>query len=274
VRGLIGETPETCPSGDGTAGLVCEGTGRFLLVRADIPRAAELGAERFTEIVAETYRAIGAELTRQRRHAVRIWNFVPDIQGQVDGVDRYHAFNTGRFRAYCDWFGDAQAFAASLPTASAVGVQGSDLSIHVLAADTPGRPLENPRQRPAYRYSRQYGLRPPCFSRATRIDALLLMGGTASILGQDSQHGSDLDGQVRETLSNLAALIGAGGPARRCDPLRSIRSLRVYVREARDAPDVRWLLDTHVPEIADVELAQAALCRPELLVEIEGVAAI
>jgi enamine deaminase RidA (YjgF/YER057c/UK114 family) len=273
VRGLIGETPETCPSGAAASGLTCQGTGRFLLVRGDIPRAADLGAERFAEVVADTYRAIGAELTRWRRHAVRIWNFVPDIQGQVDGVDRYHAFNAGRFRAYCDWFGDAQAFAASLPTASAVGVHGADLSIHVLAADTPGRPVENPRQRPAYRYSRRYGLRPPCFARATRIDARLLIGGTASILGQDSQHGDDLEGQVRETFSNLAALIEAGAPSGSPDPLRSIRNLRVYVRQASDAAEVRRLLDALVPQLADVELAQAVLCRRELLVEIEGVAA-
>jgi hypothetical protein len=51
-----------------------------------------------------------------------------------------------------------------------------------------------------------------------------------------------------------------------------LRSLRVHVREAADAPAVRALVDELAPHVTDVELVQAPLCRRELLVEIEGVA--
>lgn len=245
---------------------------RFVVVSRAIGDATCLNAGQLADAVAGAYRALAAELAQRRRYAVRIWNFVPDIQGPLDGADRYRAFNAGRFAAFCDWFGGAEAFAGSLPTASAVGVQGTELSIHALAADAPGRAIENPRQRPAYRYSRRYGLRPPCFSRATRFDSLLFLGGTASILDEDSRHADDLEAQLRETWRNLSALVeaGASGPVR--DPLRTIRNLRVYVREAHHASDVRSLLDAIVPDIFDVELVHAPLCRRELLVEIEGVA--
>ena len=79
-------------------------------------------------------------------------------------------------------------------------------------------------------------------------------------------------GQTRETFHNLAALLAASdaSPARR--PLEALRSLRVHVREAADAPAVRALVDELAPHVTDVELVQAPLCRRELLVEIEGVA--
>ena len=59
---------------------------------------------------------------------------------------------------------------------------------------------------PSYRYSRRFGPRPPCFARATVLhlgaagDApLVLVGGTASIRGEDSVHVGNVRGQVLET---------------------------------------------------------------------------
>ena len=244
--------------------------GRFTLLCGIVDAAASLPAQELTNAVAALYRALAAELTRQHRHCVRIWNFVPDIQGRLADGDRYMTFNAGRFTAYCDWFGGTGAFASALPTASAIGVEDGALSVYALAADEPGQPIENPRQIPSYQYSSRYGARPPCFSRATRLGSTLLIGGTASILGQDSRHEGDVDAQVRETCVNIAALIGAA--TRSCtDTLQALRHLRVHVRDAHDASSVRTLLDQLVPDVP-VELVQAPLCRRELLVEIEGVA--
>jgi len=244
--------------------------GRFTLLSGVIDDAAALPAPELTAAVAVLYRAIARELTRQDRHCVRIWNFVPDIQGRLADGDRYMTFNAGRFTAYCDWFGGPGAFAATLPTASAIGVGDRALSVYALAADEPGQPVENPRQIPSYRYSSRYGVRPPCFSRATRVASTLLIGGTASILGQDSHHDGDIDAQVRETCVNIAALIGAATRSS-TDALQALRNLRVHVRDAPDASSVQALLDQFVPDVP-VELVQAPLCRRELLVEIEGVA--
>jgi chorismate lyase/3-hydroxybenzoate synthase len=250
--------------------LVSRRGGRFTLLYGIVDAAAVLPAPELTNAVAVLYRALAAELTRQRRHCVRIWNFVPDIQGRLEGGDRYMTFNAGRFTAYCEWFGGAAAFASSLPTASAIGVEDRALSVYALAADEPGQPVENPRQIPSYHYSARYGVRPPCFSRATRLGSTLLIGGTASIRGQESHHEGDIEAQVRETCVNISALIGAATRSS-TDGLHALRNLRVHVRDAHDASNVRALLDQLVPDVP-IELVQAPLCRRELLVEIEGVA--
>jgi chorismate lyase/3-hydroxybenzoate synthase len=230
-------------------------------------------ADAFAEAIAVLYRSIAEELARSQRHAVRIWNFVGDIQGPIDGAgDRYMAFNEGRFNAYADWFGGAPAFDRTVPTSSAVGISEDLFAMHVLAAAVPGEHVENPRQIPSYKYSRQYGFRPPCFARATRLPPRLLIGGTASILGEHSQHGGDLEAQTRETFQNLAALLAAAEPTASRRPLEALRSLRVHVRDAADGAAVRSLVDELAPHVADIEVVHSPLCRKELLVEIEGVA--
>lgn len=227
----------------------------------------------FAEAIAGLYRSIAEELAREHRHAVRIWNFVPDIQGPIDGAgDRYMAFNAGRFTAYADWFGGAPAFDRAVPTSSAVGITEDLFAMHVLAAAVPGEQVENPRQIPSYHYSRRYGFRPPCFARATKLPPRLLIGGTASILGEHSQHGGDLEAQTRETFQNLAALLTAAEPTASRRPLDALRSLRVHVREAADGAAVRSLVDELAPHVRDIEVVHSPLCRKELLVEIEGVA--
>jgi chorismate lyase/3-hydroxybenzoate synthase len=122
---------------------------------------------------------------------------------------------------------------------------------------------------------------PPCFSRATiaTIDArsLLLIGGTASIVGEDSLHPGDAGAQLCETLRNIEALIHAaagGGDGAESEPLDRLKDVRVYVARPEDAAPVRRVLTTTCAGAGRVELTIARVCRPELLVEIEGVAEI
>ena len=135
-------------------------------------------------------------------------------------------------------------------------------------------PVENPRQIPAWRYSSRFGPRPPCFARATiaELDGahVLLIGGTASIVGETSVHEDDVRRQTAESLRNLAALVetaeGPSGDAGRT--LDRLESVRVYVRRPEDAAVVAEMVAALGP---DVELVIADICRPELLVEIEAV---
>jgi chorismate lyase/3-hydroxybenzoate synthase len=245
----------------------------FTLISAALPHAPSGKASELAEAVAAVYGAIADTLGNEGRQPVRVWNFVPDIQGAIDGAgDRYMAFNEGRFAAYCRWFGGPEQFRSRVPTASAVGIDGHTVWVHILAADAAGEPVENPRQTPAYGYSARYGRRPPCFARATRVGALLFVGGTASILGETSRHDGDLAQQIRETLQNLSALIGAAAadPVR---PLARLRSVRAHVRRPGDAAALRAMLAGALPDACEIELVYAPLCRKELLIEIEGVAA-
>ncbi len=243
----------------------------------------------FQQAVAEAYRAVFDRLASTATpHPLRFWAFVPGIHEDMGaGLDRYMAFNAGRFSAYAAWCGGRGAIGGAVATGSAVGVSGDRLEIHCLAGRETGTPVENPRQIPAYRYSRHFGPLPPCFSRATALGerlpdgARLLVGGTASIRGEDSLHAGELVLQTRETLWNLASLVRSacrlGSEERELSLapwLGRFRELRVYLSRPEDAPAVREIVASHFAGVARIELLQAALCRAELLVELEGVAEI
>ena len=133
--------------------------------------------------------------------------------------------------------------------------------------------VENPRQISSWRYSASYGPRPPCFARATiaTLDGTrwLLIGGTASIVGEDSCHEGNVEAQLDETFANLCAVIEAVTP-RRADPLALLDDVRVYVARAEDAGDIAEGVHRRIGGARAIEMALASVCRPELLVEIEG----
>jgi chorismate lyase/3-hydroxybenzoate synthase len=221
-------------------------------------------------------------------YPVRIWNYIPGIHDPGgEHADRYHAFNAGRFEAWRRRVGDgAGALARDLPTASAVGHSGRDLVIEALTAAEPGAAVENPRQIPSYRYSKRFGDKPPCFARATAVGRALgrrlLVGGTASIVGEESAHQGDLGAQIAETLANLSILLAAawdgasrGGIKDHAeDPRRltAFSELRVYFVRDRDLQEIRRAVARAFPGLAEPEFVRADLCRRELLVEMEGVA--
>jgi chorismate lyase/3-hydroxybenzoate synthase len=196
-------------------------------------------------------------------------------------LDRYMVFNAGRYDAFTEWYGTRRIVngnCQSIGTASAVGITGSDLSIHCLAMERPGAPIENPRQTPAWQYSARYGPVPPCFSRATLVEfqgrRQLLIGGTASVVGEDSRHPGDVNAQVCETLLNIETLVRtASADATACKaPLQRLIDLRVHIASAAHTEPVRRILSKCCPQVRTVDLVIAQVCRPELLVEIEGIA--
>ena len=277
-----------------------EAIGRATIVTADalavlattVAGARGMASDALRAHVADAYIAVGGALTALQRVPIRFWNFVPGPADPMGGgLDRYMVFNAGRFDGYAQWLcasdlsrrsaigAKADGFGRLLPTASAVGVISDDLVIYCLASDTRGTPVENPRQKPAYKYSQRYGPMPPCFSRATIADVngrrRLLVGGTASIVGEDSAHLNDVGAQLEETLRNLEALIDvATGQKESGCALARLIDLRVYVSRAEDAPSIHAELTARCPRASRIELVIARVCRPELLLEIEGVAEI
>ncbi|MFN0132589.1 MAG: hypothetical protein ACKVW3_08690 [Phycisphaerales bacterium] len=258
-----------------------EGAG-WTLISATIAGARTLAALELQRRVCEVYADLGAELSRGRPlYPVRFWNFVPDIHGEMGGdLDRYMIFNAGRFAGFAGWHADRADFGPRLSTASGVGHDGADLVVHCLAGATPGTPVENPRQVPAYRYSKRLGPLPPCFARATVLDrapgaaATVLVGGTAAVRGEDSTHEGDLAGQLDETLENMAALAAeaAGTSGERSSGLGLYRELRAYVTRPEDDEAVVAAIERSFAGVRRVEVMRASICRRELLVEIEGVA--
>jgi chorismate lyase/3-hydroxybenzoate synthase len=106
----------------------------------------------------------------------------------------------------------------------------------------------------------------------------LLVGGTASVRGEDSVHLDDLPCQCRETYVNLAALVSAAigkklTPSVKLPRLLSTFSdLRVYYPDRAHEREIERSLRENFPNLRRLEMLHADLCRAELLVEIEGVA--
>ena len=215
-----------------------------------------------------------------RPHLQRLWNYLPRINADGGGLELYRQFNIGRQQAFLDAGRDA--FGGS-PAACALGMAGGGLAIRFLAGRVPPLPLENPRQVPAWRYSTQHGPRAPTFSRAALAEAgggqvLLLMSGTASIVGETSLHPGDVQAQTHETLRNLQAVLDAA--MARCSARFSLGMLQptIYVRHAADAPAVLALWAQAVAGAGSGAMfgapqaccVQADICRAELLVEIEA----
>lgn len=198
-------------------------------------------------------------------HLLRIWNFIPRINAGDGDRERYKCFNLGRALALDEGGGDYSL----LPAATAVGTRsGDNLLVYFLAARTAGHRLENPRQVNAFEYPRDYGPRSPLFSRAVTFSnggqSLLLVSGTASIVGHESKHSGDLQGQLQETWRNLTQICSRAGVVQP-------QYLRVYVRHASDYPHVAQFVTERLPAKVPVAYLLADICRSELLLEIEGI---
>ncbi len=256
----------------------------FTLVSVRIAGIKKMGSMLLREKTRQTYQTIfdciGA------RHLVRVWNFIPGLLEPVDdSSQRYIVFNAGRHDAFSQGFNGQEHFDLRVPTASGVGTSGDDLEVHALASDSIGTALGNPRQVNSFRYSRKYGALPPCFARATAVDwpdtnaGRLLVGGTASVRGEETMFQSSLEAQTEETFKNLASIVATGlgtptvdieDPYVRKDLLSRFRHVRTYYT----MPDSREAIaagTAHVfPHAEPSELAHAELCREGLLIEIEG----
>jgi chorismate lyase / 3-hydroxybenzoate synthase len=232
------------------------------------------GAHPLREAAAHAYREMCATLDAHGYpHLLRVWNYLPDINGDSNGTERYREFNTARRQTLraC-----GRPLSGNVPAASALGAAAdSPLVLYFLAARTAPTCVENPRQVSAYHYPRQYGAHSPVFSRATVLrqgeSAALFISGTASIVGHRSLHVGDVAAQTREALANIEALLGeanrqAPGAQFTFDTL----ACKVYVRRPRDLPAIRRELDCAAGGASRAVYLQADICRQDLLVEIEA----
>lgn len=109
------------------------------------------------------------------------------------------------------------------------------------------------------------------FERGTRIGyadrAHCFISGTASIDPAGRVvHPGDVLRQLEHALDNVAALLRAGAAG-----LADLMHLVVYLRDPSDFPPVDAYLRERFPELP-VLIVQGAVCRPEWLIEVEGIA--
>ena len=146
-------------------------------------------------------------------HWWRFWNYLGGIVEGEGDAERYRQFTLGRHRA---WSATGQ-IEQSLPAATAIGC-AEGLHIFALAGRLPATSIENPRQVSAWRYPRDYGLRPPSFARASLVregpQGWLFVSGTASIVNAETVHKGDAEKQTEQTLTNIEKLIAPENFAR------------------------------------------------------------
>jgi chorismate lyase / 3-hydroxybenzoate synthase len=207
-------------------------------------------------------------------HLLRVWNYIPHINRESDGQERYQQFCVGRHRALAESLSD---FPRSLPAATAVGTRSGPLNLYFLAAKQPGTHIENPRQVHAYEYPTSYGPSSPSFARATLQSSStashLLISGTASVVGHRSVHIGEPYKQIVEIIHNLKALIGHTERLHRGTRGQWNRGVvfKIYIRQPEHFATIRYIFQEHLPSNAQVLYLQGEMCRSELLAEVEGV---
>jgi len=254
------------------------------------PDGAVRGIYRQTMDGLERLRAGLAQAGSSFEHVVRTWFYLGGITEPEAQIQRYQELNRARTDFYrdirfCCSLLDPSAPRGVYPASTGIGMAGASLVIGCLALETRRDdvfllPLENPQQTPAYAYHPKYSPQSPKFSRAV---ALVLgdyvttwISGTASIVNSETCHLGDVEKQTEQTIDNIERLIaadnftahGVGGAGAR---LHDLAKIRVYLKRPEDLPRCRALCQRRFGAVPAI-YAVADICRPELLVEIEGVA--
>jgi chorismate lyase/3-hydroxybenzoate synthase len=238
---------------------------------AAVTQRDETDSAAIRELTRETYIDLLTALREStHRNIIRMWNYFGQINQGEGNLERYRQFSIGRAEAF-EHLGFEDEFS---PPATAVGtVSGNSFSVVALASDNQFQRLENPRQLSAYDYPSQYGPRSPKFSRGGVVSIsdheMLLISGTASIVGHESMHPHRAAPQTEETFRNIESLVttsGLGHIAGRAS------ALRVYVRNQADYEAVTTMVDKFMDSSKSGRIyLQGDICRKELMVEIDGV---
>jgi len=221
---------------------------------------------------------------------VRTWLYLGDIVGPEGETQRYKELNRARTDFYQGLRFGADRLPPKIdwpvyPASTGIGTDGKDVVISSIAVATEREdvilvPLENPQQISAFDYREHYSPRSPKFSRAMAVavgtSATIFVSGTASITQSETRFVGDVEGQTRQTLDNIEALISRDNFRRHGMPglgatLDDLVLVRVYVKRQEDYAKTRAICEDRLGGLPTV-YAVADVCRPELLVEIEGIA--
>ena len=171
------------------------------------------------------------------------------------------------------------------PASTGIGTAGGEVAIGCIALQT-GRsdvslvPLENPHQTSSCDYGQSYGPESPKFARAMAVVAddfaTTFISGTASITASETRHLDSVERQTQQTLDNIAALIAADNFQRHGlsglgATLGDLALARVYLRRQEDYAAVKAICRSRLGKLPVIYVV-GDVCRPELLVEIEGIA--
>lgn len=238
------------------------------------------------EQMAQMLRSQGVGFDR----VIRTWLYLGGIIGMDGQTQRYHELN----RARTDYYRDIEFTAgrtgpglqqAAYPASTGIGSENHDVVMSCIAVEADPEqlvliPLENPSQTSAFEYEAKYGRESPKFARAMALTtgrcSTIFVSGTASITNSETRWIDDVRSQTHQTLDNIQALISEANFLRHGWPglgagLEDLAFVRVYIKHQRDCAKVQAVCEARLGELPTI-YAVADVCRPELLVEIEGIA--
>lgn len=229
---------------------------------------------------------------------LRQWNYIENITGVSNGRQNYQMFNDARSDFYStdEWPG-------GYPAATGIGCDAGGITVSVYAAKKKGAaickkadssteaaspgcanleqsldtaPLDNPIQVPAHSYSNKVlaaGNRSksstPKFERARRVGKTVYMSGTAAIKGENSELSDNAEVQAMTVAEVVQSLVSPKNIAPWCSGFK-FETLRVYVKNPSDLSLIEPVLTRQFRGIP-THFLKAGICRPELLLEIEGI---
>ncbi|MDR1477659.1 MAG: hypothetical protein LBJ00_01825 [Planctomycetaceae bacterium] len=246
----------------------------------------------------DAFKNFGEQLTQNKfklEQVIRTWIYqghlvLPDKITSEVVLQRYQELN----RARTDFFGKTKFLSKYLPPAykssvfpasTGIGADDVDVVISAVAADAVRSdfvvvPLENPNQTSAFSYGENYSPQSPKFARgmAVAIDnwCQIFVSGTASITDSESRFAGNPELQTEQTLDNIESLISGSNLAQHGidgfdSGMDKLVCARVYVKNPDDFPIIDAVCKKRLGNIPTL-FTIADVCRPELLVEIEGFA--
>jgi enamine deaminase RidA (YjgF/YER057c/UK114 family) len=211
---------------------------------------------------------------------VRQWNYIGDILGFDGQEQRYQAFNNVRSSFYGNSFSGT-----GFPAATGIGMNQGGVIIEFIAIQSNGlvnSPIDNPEQISAHDYSEKVLVGEQCtlkttpkFERARYLELygrkVIFISGTASIQGEHTVGIGNPAEQTEITIANIRHLFSEEVLSRIATEKLSPKygHARVYIKNRKDYSAIRKVFKTHFGNLPVVYII-ADICRPELLVEIEG----
>lgn len=208
----------------------------------------------------------------------RQWNYIEDITVKNDGSQNYQEFNDARsiFYGKCKWPG-------GYPAATGIGTArgGVMIELYAIKGETAvNKPIDNPMQVAAHNYSQKVldgtvvkelqERTTPKFERARILGDTIYISGTAAIKGEESTMINDTVQQAELTMQIMNNLISKENIPTANNGAR-YDLLRIYVKQEECIPAVKEYMNKNYGSVPKHYLV-SDICRPELLIEIEGVA--
>jgi len=211
---------------------------------------------------------------------IRQWNYIENILGFDGSKQRYQEFNDVRSDFYGDSF-DEKGY----PAATGIGMNRGGTIIEFIAIQSNRLvtiPIDNPIQVAAHSYSKKVLVGEECvlkttpkFERARFLELfgkkIIFISGTASIRGEQTVGIGDPALQTEVTIDNIKQLYSDKVLSKisNGDLVPKYGHARIYIKNRKDFAAIKKTFRIQFGNLPVVYIV-ADICRPDLLVEIEG----